>query len=78
MVYRLYRKLLLGIADVDLTENGKNRINEYRKEIDNYRIEIIYTSPYIRVYQTAQILNRDIKVELKVFVLTILDRKSVV
>lgn len=55
-----------GIADFDLTENGKDKVKESRKEIDNYRIEKIYTSPYKRAYQTAQILNENIKVEIKV------------
>lgn len=55
-----------GIADFALTENGKNKVKERRKEIDNYGIEKIYTSPYKRAYQTAKILNENIKVELKV------------
>lgn len=55
-----------GIADFELTENGKNKVKERRKEIDNYGIEKIYTSPYKRAYQTAKILNENIKVELKV------------
>lgn len=44
-----------GISDFDLTENGKNKVKQYQKEIDNYGIEKIYTSPYKRAYQTAQI-----------------------
>lgn len=55
-----------GIADFELTENGKNKVREHREEIDSYGIERIYTSPYKRAYQTAQILNENIKVELKV------------
>lgn len=55
-----------GIADFDLSENGKSKVKEYKKDIDKYGIERIYTSPYKRAYQTAQILNKDIKVELKV------------
>lgn len=46
-----------GIADFDLTENGKNKVVEARKQIDCYGIEKIYSSPYKRAYQTAQILN---------------------
>lgn len=38
-----------GIADFDLTENGKDKVKESRKEIDNYGIEKIYTSPYKRI-----------------------------
>lgn len=55
-----------GIADFELTENGKSKVKERRKEIDNYGIEKIYTSPYKRAYQTAKILNENIKAELKV------------
>lgn len=55
-----------GIADFELTENGKNKVKERRKEIDNYGIEKIYTSPYKRAYQTAEILNENRKVEMKV------------
>lgn len=55
-----------GIADFDLTENGKDKVKESRKEIDNYGIERIYTSPYKRAYQTAQILNENINGEMKV------------
>lgn len=55
-----------GIADFDLTENGKDKVKESRKEIDNYGIEKIYTSPYKRAYQTAQILNENMKVDMKV------------
>lgn len=55
-----------GIADFDLTEEGKNKVKEKREEIASYGIERIYTSPYKRAYQTAQILNEIIQVEMKV------------
>lgn len=55
-----------GIADFDLTENGKEKVRAYKNEISNFGIEKIYTSPYKRAYQTAQILNENIKVELKI------------
>lgn len=42
-----------GIADFDLTENGKNKVVEYSKGLEKYGIEKIYTSPYKRAYQTA-------------------------
>ena len=54
-----------GIADFDLTENGKSKVKDKRKETDTYRIERIYTSPYKRAYQTANILNENINVKLK-------------
>ena len=55
-----------GIADFDLTENGKDKVRERRKETDTYGIEKIYTSPYKRAHQTAEILNENINVELKI------------
>lgn len=55
-----------GIADFDLTENGKNKVEEYSKKINDYGIEKIYSSPYKRAYQTAQILNKKINVEHEV------------
>ncbi len=55
-----------GIADFDLTENGKNKVKENTKKLDCCKIEKIYTSPYKRAYQTAEILNENIKVGLKV------------
>lgn len=37
-----------GIADFDLTENGKNKVKENTKKLDCCKIEKIYTSPYKR------------------------------
>ena len=55
-----------GIADFDLTENGRSKVKECRERIGNYGIERIYTSPYKRAYQTAEILNENMKVNIKV------------
>lgn len=55
-----------GIADFDLSEHGKDKVKQYQKDTDNYGIEKMYTSPYKRAYQTAEILNENIKVELKI------------
>lgn len=55
-----------GIADFDLTENGKAIVKEYSKQLEAYGIEKIYTSPYRRAYQTAEIINENIKAEIKV------------
>lgn len=35
-----------GIADFELTENGKNKVKKYKERVQNYGIERIYTSPY--------------------------------
>lgn len=55
-----------GIADFDLTENGRSKVKECRERIGNYGIERIYTSPYKRAYQTEEILNENMKVNIKV------------
>lgn len=55
-----------GIADFNLTEKGKEKVKEYRKQLGSYGIERIYTSPYKRAYQTAQILNENMKVDMKI------------
>ncbi len=55
-----------GIADFDLTENGKEKVEECKTEIDKLGIQKMYTSPYKRAYETSQILNKNIKAELEV------------
>lgn len=55
-----------GIADFDLTKNGRDKVKQYKKQIGSYGIKKIYTSPYKRAYQTAQILNEEINVEIEV------------
>ena len=53
-----------GIADFDLSEAGRKKVEEY--EIKNLGIEKIYSSPYKRAYQTAEILNKKLNVDLEV------------
>lgn len=53
-----------GIADFDLSENGIKKVEQYK--IENLGIEKIYTSPYKRAYQTANILNRKLNVDVEV------------
>ena len=53
-----------GIADFDLSENGIKKVEQY--EIENLGIEKIYTSPYKRAYQSANILNRKLDVVVEV------------
>jgi len=55
-----------GVADFELTEDGKNKVKEYSKKFKNYRVEKIYTSPYKRALNSAKILNESINVELEV------------
>ena len=53
-----------GIADFDLSEAGRRKVEEY--EIKNLGIEKIYSSPYKRAYQTAEILNKKINVDIEI------------
>lgn len=55
-----------GVADFELTEDGKNKVKEYSKKFKNYGVEKIYTSPYKRALNSAKILNESINVELEV------------
>ena len=55
-----------GIADFDLSENGRNKVIEYSKNIEDLDIEKIYCSPYKRAYQTAQIFSDNLNVDLEV------------
>ncbi len=55
-----------GVADFELTEDGKNKVKEYSKKFKNYGVEKIYTSPYKRALNSAKILNTDINVELEI------------
>lgn len=54
-----------GIADFDLTENGRNTVKEYSKQFIDFGVEKIYTSPYKRAYQTAEILAENKKIEIE-------------
>ncbi len=53
-----------GIADFDLSQNGIKKVEEY--DIQNLGIEKIYSSPYKRAYQTAEILNKKINVDIEI------------
>lgn len=55
-----------GVADFELTEGGKNKVKNYKKDFEKFGIEKIYTSPYKRALSTSKILNEKISVELEV------------
>lgn len=53
-----------GVADFDLSKNGIRKVEQY--EIENLGMGKIYTSPYKRAYQTAEILNKKINVDMEI------------
>lgn len=55
-----------GVADFELTEEGKNKVKNYSKKFEKYGVEKIYTSPYKRALNSAKILNENIKVDIEI------------
>jgi broad specificity phosphatase PhoE len=55
-----------GIADYPLTEAGRHTAEELAAKLAPCRIKHIYTSPYQRALQTAQILQRAWSADVKV------------
>lgn len=55
-----------GVADFELTEDGKNKVKNYSKKFEKYGVEKIYTSPYKRALNSARILNENIKVDVEI------------
>lgn len=49
-----------------LTEKGKKQAKELAEKLSEKKIEIIYSSPRFRAKETAQILNKKLKVKLKI------------
>lgn len=50
---------LQGWQDSALTKQGKEDAKKLKKELENYKIDAIYSSPLLRAKQTAQILFED-------------------
>jgi len=54
-----------GHTDIDLNETGVNQAMQLSKNIGNYpNISIIYASPLLRAYRTAEILNQVLNIEI--------------
>lgn len=57
-----------GASDWNLTENGANKVEQFRSTYEHLHVQKIYTSPLKRAYKTAEILNKNNQVEIeKVF-----------
>lgn len=55
-----------GIADFPLTKAGRETAKKLANKLVNSGIEILYTSPYKRAYETATIIQGILKCELRV------------
>lgn len=53
-----------GISNDPLIEKGKNYAHKVSKLLENSGIEIIFSSPYLRALETAEIINNSINVEI--------------
>lgn len=58
-----------GSADFDLTEKGRGQVSEIAKKISslNEKFEIILSSPLLRAFQTAEVISKELNLEVEVF-----------
>ncbi|HCX65411.1 MAG TPA: hypothetical protein DHN33_09400, partial [Eubacteriaceae bacterium] len=59
-------KIIQGCIDTELLPQGRDDAQVLSEKIGDYPVEIVYTSPLRRAYDTAQILNQSIKKPLVV------------
>lgn len=57
-------KKMQGLADIPLNNNGIKQANEVKKKFDELDIDLIYCSPLIRAKQTAEIINKNKKLNI--------------
>ncbi|HOU75817.1 MAG TPA: histidine phosphatase family protein [Candidatus Dojkabacteria bacterium] len=59
-----------GFANYSLSEKGKSQSIEVANELSKYTINAIYSSPYLRAYETAtniaKILNLNVKIDVRI------------
>ena len=60
------RKIYAGWSEEDLVKEGVIQAEKLGRKLKGMRISTIYTSPIRRTLQTAEILNKYIKCELKI------------
>ncbi|MFA5032771.1 MAG: histidine phosphatase family protein [bacterium] len=53
-----------GIADDPLIESGKKYARNVGQVLSTRNIEVVYTSPYIRARETAELINEALSVEV--------------
>jgi len=55
-----------GIADFPLSDAGRGTAKDLAAQLSNSGIQVIYTSPYKRAYETARIISEALHCELKI------------
>lgn len=59
------RGTFLGWTDVELNELGVSQANEAKEKLKNTKFDAIYSSPLKRAARTSEILNENLKVDIK-------------
>ena len=54
-----------GIADFSLTEAGQKTAEKLADKLKDSEIKILYTSPYKRAFETAEIISKSLNCEIK-------------
>ncbi len=49
-----------SVNDIPLSERGRREVRESAKEIKNHKIDLIYTSDFLRTRQTASIVQKEL------------------
>lgn len=55
-----------GFANYPLTDKGKNQAKELAKTLKDKNITKIYSSPYLRAWDTAEILSKELNIPIEV------------
>src|SRR5438105_1487309 len=55
-----------GIADYPLTDSGRSTARTLAEKLSDSGIGLLYSSPYKRAYETAQIIQATVGCELRV------------
>lgn len=58
------RGTFLGWTDVDLNEEGIRQAHCVQQKLSNNKVDVIFTSPLKRASHTAEIINKDLNVEI--------------
>lgn len=58
------QRKMQGVTDIELNETGMSQAEEARKKINELDIDLILSSPLKRAKKTAEILNKDKKLEI--------------
>ncbi len=61
------KKILYGrLPKFGLSKAGRERINQVKEELEKKKIEFIYSSPLFRTRETAQIINKELGLKIKI------------